>query len=293
MRYKILFFELLMIFIVFFSTCSFEHPKTNCQPITRAAFDLGSGSFKLAVAEVCGHHVQLKYAKFIQVGLGFDLAGSTSGKLSEKIQYKALNALKELVNDAKENGAKQFVGVATATFRQACNGKEVLQKLKEETGIDLHLISQEEEGILAFKTVINSFPEISEEECIALDVGTASFQLTGKNSESYDVLHGPLGVSGVLKIYSEEIKNVPYRRGLLFSPITSSAIDLLVEKIKSKIFSPSWIKTKLSDQTVKVLYLYDWVDEIQQYMGKRKSFLNKTFGKLCTKLSIPRMIHWF
>ncbi len=160
--------------------------------VTRAAFDLGSGTFKLSVAEVNGQDVKFNFSKVIGVGLGLDLAESHCGSFSDKIQGVALSALRELVKDAKKKGAVQFAGIATAAFRNAANGNEFLQKLKIETGINLHLVSQEDEGALAFKTFFNVFQGINEEDCIALDVGAASFQLTVKNKESYDVVKGCL-----------------------------------------------------------------------------------------------------
>lgn len=253
----------------------FEIPTThNQQPVTRAALDLGSGTFKLSVAKVNGKLVQVKFSKVIRIGLGLDLAEGSCGSFSEKIQNYALNALIELINNAKEEGAVQFAGIATASFRHARNGKEFLQKLKSQTGIDLHLVSQEEEGTLAFKTFLNVFPEINPENCITLDLGAASFQLTAKNKESYDVLKGPLGVSGVFKTFAEEIKKISYQRGLIFTPITVEEIILLIGKIESKILTQPWIQTKLSDKTVEILFLDDWIDEIQE-RGNLKEMASK------------------
>lgn len=247
---------------------SIDQSLETTQPITRAAFDLGSGTFKLAVADVIEHHVQLKFSKVITVGLGLDLAESSNGLLSEKVQNVALNALTELLNEAKAHGATQFAGIATAAFRHAANGKELLQKLKNETGIHLRLIAQEEEGILAFKTFLNVFPEVKEEHCIALDLGAASFQLTAQNQEFYDVFHGPIGVSGVLKLFSEQIRHTPYKRGLLFIPITLDEILLLIEKVKNKLILPSWLRNKLSHEFAEVCFLDDWIDEIQYRTGQ-------------------------
>lgn len=240
------------------------------QIITRAAFDLGSGTFKLVVADVVEHHVQLKFSKVITVGLGLDLAESSNGLLSEKVQNVALNALTELLNEAKAHGATQFAGIATAAFRHAANGEELLQKLKNETGIHLRLIAQEEEGVLAFKTFLNVFPEVKEENCIALDLGAASFQLTAQNQEFYDVLHGPIGVSGVLKLFSEEIRHTPYKRGLLFIPLTLDEILLLIEKVKNNLTLPSWLRNKLLNESTEVCFLDDWIDEIQYRTGQER-----------------------
>ncbi len=84
-----------------------------------------------------------------------------------------------------------------------------------------------------------------------------------------------LGVSNVLKIFSEEVRNIPYQRGVIFTPITLKEINLLIENVESKIFVPSWIRAKLLDETVEILYLDDWIDEIQQ-RANQKEKVSKT-----------------
>ena len=263
-------FGLLMNFTTPPLISSLEKPASVNECTVRAAFDLGSGTFKLSVAEVIGNDIQLKFSKTIKVGLGLDLAESQSRSFSEKIQTIASSALAELIQDAKEKGATQFAGIATAAFRHALNGNVFLDKLVNETKIPIRLISQKEEGILAFKTFLNVFPEINEKKCIALDLGAASFQLTKKNNQFHDVIQEPLGVSGVLKMFSENIKNISYQRGFLFTPITLNEIKLLIEEIENKIFSDCVIQTWFLNKPFEVLYLDDWIDEIEQRTGQKE-----------------------
>lgn len=248
----------------------FEKPNSIPEQSIRAAFDLGSGTFKLSVAEVNGNHIDLKFCKTIKVSLGQDLAESQNGLFSEKIQLVAFNALTELIKDAQAHGTTEFAGIGTAAFRHAKNGNDFLDKLVQTTNIPIYLISQEQEGILAFKTYLSVFPEMNETNCIALDLGAASLQLTIKTNELYDVLQVPIGVSGVVKIFSENIKLIPYQRGVVFTPITLNEIELLVEEIKNKIPSHSKMQTKLLNGTFEVLYLDDWVDEIEQRTGQKE-----------------------
>jgi Ppx/GppA phosphatase family len=277
-----------MIFMTTPLIYSIEQPTSISQlPITRAAFDLGSGVFKLAIAEVSEKDIQLKFSKVIKVGLGVDLAESLDNTLSEKVQTIAIKALKELIQEARNQGATQFAGIATAVFRKAVNGKEFLQKLQDNNQMPLCLISQEQEGILAFKTFLNAFLEIEENHCIALDIGSASFQLTAKNNTSYDVFNGPLGISGVLKIFSEEIRQIPYQKNTLFVPITLDEMILLVERVKSKIFSSSWIQAKLSNELTTVFYIDDWIGQLQLRIGQVNKISKNQLWKTLVKITHP------
>lgn len=270
MTKTVCFFRLLMIFASSPLISSLENQISVNERNVRAAFDLGSGTFKLTIAEVIGSDIQPKFSKTIRVGLGLDLAESQSRSFSEKVQTAAFSALAELKKDAIERGATQFAGIATAAFRHAINGNDFLDKLVKEIKIPIRLISQEEEGILAFKTFLNVFSEINENNCIALDLGAASFQLTKKNNQFYDVIQEPLGVSGVLKIFSENIKNISFQRELIFTPITLHEIKLLIEEIEDKIFSDCVIQIQFFNKPFEVLYLDDWVDEIEQRTGQNE-----------------------
>jgi hypothetical protein len=87
------------------STSLFGTEKNTPPPVTRAAFDLGSGKFKLLVADVQGTHVQPKFSRVIAVELGGDFAESKDQTLSAKVERVAELALHDLKEDAKLHGA--------------------------------------------------------------------------------------------------------------------------------------------------------------------------------------------
>lgn len=221
-----------------------------------AAFDLGSGKFKVLIAEVDGPEVIISFARTIDVPLGHDLAQSADHKLSLRVQEVAINALKELQREARDRGAERFSGVATAAFRNALNGEAFLNELMQKTGIQLKMISQDQEGILAFNSASICQPALDPEHLIVFDTGGASFQMTAKQGDDYFVYNGPFGSSTVAKALSEEIRKVPYKQEGPEELANIAEIQELIDNLKSKLNPCPWIEKKLHGQkSATMLYL--------------------------------------
>ena len=234
-------------------TINASEPSTT----TKAAFDLGSGKFKLLVAEVQEKNIQVKFSKLLSVELGADLAESEEQTLSDDIQKKALDSLKELKKNAEEYGATHFQGIATAVFRKAKNGDIFLQNLIRETGLDLEIISQEKEGLLGFYTAAALCPDLKEENMISWDSGNASFQIVTKIENGYEVYEGPVGNSSVAKVFIEEVRKEPFTKKFIINPMTLQECDLLIKLIQSKISPPNWLQKKISDSNISTVALGD------------------------------------
>jgi exopolyphosphatase / guanosine-5'-triphosphate,3'-diphosphate pyrophosphatase len=234
-----------------------EPTQQQSSAVTRAAFDLGSGKFKLLVARVQDHHVDVTCSKIIKVELGSDLAESQDQALSEEIQKVAMQALQELKEEAIKNGATQFRGMATAVFRKARNGEAFLEKLASETGIGLEIVSQEKEGKIGFLTASALFPDLKEEEIVSWDSGNASFQIVSKEKAGYRVYNGPWGNSLVAKAFLEEVRNVPYSQKNPINPITPAECSALIDVVKEQIALPEWLDEKLSSAQTSVLAIGD------------------------------------
>lgn len=257
------------------------------ETLTRAAFDLGSGKFKMVVADVTGKKVDLKFSKMIDVKLAEDFASSPHGMLSEKIQTEALSALQVLKQDAEKYGAQSFSGITTAIFRKAKNGAEVFERLKNESGVHLQLISQEKEGIIGFNTACVLSPDLNEEDVISWDSGNASFQITAKEDDKYLVYEGPLGSGLTAQAFLEEVRGIPYSKDDPINPVSLSECEALCEVIKQKIDLPLWLEKKLSADKAKVVAIGDSesIFAIASKVAKTNEFSRKDVRQVIEKLA--------
>jgi exopolyphosphatase/pppGpp-phosphohydrolase len=227
--------------------------ESNSKPVTRAAFDLGSGSFKLVVADVHGDDVKVKFAKSISVGLGMDLAESKDQTLSKRVQDVALKTMQQLKKDADRYNATEHSGIATEVFRKAKNGMPLLTALSDKTDVKLQIVSQAKEGLIGFNSAAALSREIDKNHVISWDSGGASFQIGAKDKEDFQVYQGPLGDAVVLKILSEEVRKTPYNQTAPVNPITADETASLIKAIQAKIDQPKWLKQKLADSRNKVV----------------------------------------
>jgi exopolyphosphatase/guanosine-5'-triphosphate,3'-diphosphate pyrophosphatase len=120
-------------------------------------------------------------------------AVSSSGKLTDK----GANQLLEAVSSAKDAAVRldvdHLLAFATSAIREARNGEKVLAKIRKETGVELSVLSGEDEARLTFLAVRRWFGW-SAGRLLCLDIGGGSLEIAVGVDESPDLaLSLPLG----------------------------------------------------------------------------------------------------
>jgi exopolyphosphatase/guanosine-5'-triphosphate,3'-diphosphate pyrophosphatase len=145
-----------------------------------AAIDIGSNAARLLISDVIsGPLAKPEFLKIalvrVPLRLGFDVfeSGEISSQKADNI-IKTIQSYKLLLD---VYGVKHLKACATSAMRDASNGKEIIQKVKAETGIDIHIISGQEEASFIYE---NHFAEglTTEESYLYIDVGGGSTELT-------------------------------------------------------------------------------------------------------------------
>ena len=112
-----------------------------------AALDLGTNNCRLLIARPSGRDFTVIDAFSRVVKLGEDLA--TTGRLSDQAMDRALGALSICADKLRRRKVRLARSVATEACRRAANGPAFIERVREETGIVLDIISAEEEARLA------------------------------------------------------------------------------------------------------------------------------------------------
>ncbi len=112
-----------------------------------AALDLGTNNCRLLIARPSGKDFTVIDAFSRVVKLGEDLA--TTGRLSQDAMDRTLGALSICAEKLRRRNVRLARSVATEACRRAENGEAFIEKVREETGIVLDIISAEEEARLA------------------------------------------------------------------------------------------------------------------------------------------------
>ncbi len=226
-------------------------PKT----ITRAAIDVGSGSIKLTVAKVDplnGKIHRILYSKEHPVAFKRDIQVGGKSALSEKIQKVALDKLNDLQKELRVFHPTEWKGIATAASRQATNAPDMFKKINQDLGIDISIISQNEEGRLGFETA-TAVSKIPQEKLIAVDSGSGSFQVTSLIDGQLDVIEGQLGYIPSLEALME-IRGQKLDLQTAPATVTLQEAELLVKKMREKMPTvPAPFLQKIKDPTTKVV----------------------------------------
>ena len=114
-----------------------------------AAIDVGTNSVKLHVGERLddgGWETVLDRSEVTRLGEGIH----QSGRLGEEPLRRTVDAVAELADAARREGAEAIVAVGTAGLRQAANAEELLEAVRERAGIEVEVISGEEEARLSY-----------------------------------------------------------------------------------------------------------------------------------------------
>ncbi|MEM7780878.1 MAG: Ppx/GppA phosphatase family protein [Pseudomonadota bacterium] len=112
-----------------------------------AALDLGTNNCRLLIARPSGRDFTVIDAFSRVVKLGEDLA--TTGRLSDEAMDRAVGALAVCAEKLRRRNVRLARSVATEACRRASNGEAFIERVKQETGIVLDIITAEEEARLA------------------------------------------------------------------------------------------------------------------------------------------------
>ena len=112
-----------------------------------AAIDLGTNNCRLLIAKPTGENFVVIDAFSRVVRLGEGLA--QSGALSAEAMDRAVGALRICADKLRKRNVHLARSVATEACRRATNGEAFIDRVREETGIHLDIISAQEEARLA------------------------------------------------------------------------------------------------------------------------------------------------
>jgi exopolyphosphatase / guanosine-5'-triphosphate,3'-diphosphate pyrophosphatase len=126
------------------------------------------------------------------------------GNLSEAGERGLLAAVQRARQQAADQRCDDLMAFVTSAIREADNGAAVLQRVRERTGVELTVLSGEEEARLTFLAVRRWFGW-SAGRLLVLDIGGGSLELaTGRDEEPDVALSLPLGAGRMTRRFLPE-----------------------------------------------------------------------------------------
>lgn len=159
-----------------------------------AVIDVGSNSVRLVLYRLDGRAIWTVYNEKVLAGLGRDLA--TTGRLSPDGIDAALIALRRFRALLEAAEPARCFAAATAAVREASDGRSFCLRVAAETGLDLRVLSGEEEARYAAIGVIAGAPAA---RGMVGDLGGGSLELTVLGStgpgEGFTLPLGPFAIA--------------------------------------------------------------------------------------------------
>lgn len=144
-----------------------------------AAIDIGSNAARLLINEVKTQQKEPEFIKLnllrIPLRLGMDVF--TMGKIGAEREKMVLDAMKIFSDLMRIYNVQHYRACATSAMRDAANGQEIIKEVKETSGINIEIISGDEEATLIYE---NHVAEGLDKNFgyLYVDVGGGSTELT-------------------------------------------------------------------------------------------------------------------
>lgn len=139
-----------------------------------AAIDIGTNSTRLLVMEKKENGLERIYSDIKATRIG---EGINDGRLQEVPMDRTIEALKIFKLKALELGAKKVIVTATSAVRDAANKNEFVDKVNENTGIEIKIIPGDLEANLSYLGVVKELFPGGNTSIAVLDIGGGSTEI--------------------------------------------------------------------------------------------------------------------
>jgi exopolyphosphatase / guanosine-5'-triphosphate,3'-diphosphate pyrophosphatase len=154
--------------------------------------DVGSNTVHLLVVDAYqgarpmpafSHKAELKLADHLDNGSSLSGPGESSLR----------DVVEQALRIAEDKGAEELIAFATSAVRDAVNGEQVLARIREQTGVQINVMTGQEEARLTFLAARRWFGW-SSGRLLVVDIGGGSLEVASGIDEEPDVVASlPLG----------------------------------------------------------------------------------------------------
>jgi exopolyphosphatase/guanosine-5'-triphosphate,3'-diphosphate pyrophosphatase len=138
-----------------------------------AVIDMGTNTFHLLVAEVKDGQFETIYREKNAVKIG--AMGINKGLIIPEAQERAIIALKRFQQITEAENVEKVFATATSAIRNASNGQELVNKIKQETGIEVDIITGDQEAQLIYYGVGHAL-KLGNDTSLIMDIGGGSIE---------------------------------------------------------------------------------------------------------------------
>jgi exopolyphosphatase/guanosine-5'-triphosphate,3'-diphosphate pyrophosphatase len=145
-----------------------------------AAIDIGSNAMRLLITYIVeqeGKVAQFNKNSLVRVPIRLGQDSFTVGEISEENIDRMIDAMKAFRLLMKVHKVEKYKAFATSAMREAYNGQEVVEIIKEKAEIDIEIIDGKKEAVIIASTDLNHLLK-SDKTYLYVDVGGGSTEFS-------------------------------------------------------------------------------------------------------------------
>ena len=191
-----------------------------------AVIDIGSNSARLALLEVYADRA-FKLVDELRETLRLGEQLDASGYLTAEATARTLEISRVLSRFCTAHRVTHVIGVATSALRRARNGQEIVDRIRAETGLQISIISGDEEAYYDYVAAVNS---AAASNGLVVDIGGGSVQIVRTHQGAATHLTSvPLGAITLTSAFLDRDKP------------TNKQIRALEDHIKANLQALPWL----------------------------------------------------
>ena len=259
--------------------------RSNQRSLRRvAAIDIGTNSTHLLVAAV---DPELRTFSVVLAEKSTTRLGERdpeTGAITDAALGRGMDALRRFTELAASHQVEQIVTAATSAVREAPNGRDFLQQIKDDLDLDVDLVSGPEEARLIYLGVLSGM-SFGDRPHLLLDIGGGSTELILADGRDARALTSTrIGAVRLQREFVTEDPMPPQGKAFLRAYIQGS-LEPAVEKVKRRIKpgeSPVMVATSGTAMAVGALVASNDERSPQKLHGYRisRKGLNQVVDKL-------------
>lgn len=200
-----------------------------CQNFSRsmrkiAVIDLGTNTFHILIAQTKLHSVEVLHREKVAVKIGE--GGINVQIIIEEAKARAIAALRHFKKVADTYGVTEIHATATSAIRNATNSEEITEKIFQETGIRVRVISGEEEAELIYEGVKKALC-LNREKSLIMDIGGGSVEfIIADDHQSFYRQSFEIGAQRLLDLFHHHDPMLPEEVGKLDQYLQEQLVPL-------------------------------------------------------------------
>lgn len=221
------------------NTRQLNHEMSESSPSSQrlrkiAAIDVGTNSTHMLVASVDAslRTFSIELAEKSTTRLGEK--DPDTGELTPEAMERGLESLRRFKELAISHQVEQIVIAATSAVREAPNGRDFLQTVQDQLGLDVDLVSGPEEARLIYLGVLSGMP-FGDRPHLVLDIGGGSTELILADGRDARALTSTR--VGAVRLQRDFVKDdpIPPNRRSFLQAFIQGSLEPAVDKVHRRI----------------------------------------------------------